>query len=397
MSAQATLQNNSFRVDSIDLLRGTIMIIMALDHTRDYFHADAFQYDPSDPYKTNAILFFTRWITHFCAPLFVLLAGTSAFLSAKNKAKKDLAFSLIKRGLSLILIEIVIINFAWSFNIHLPRITLGVLWALGVSMMCLAGFIWLPKRALLSVGLLIVFAHNLLDSVHIPGNNFHAFLWGLLHDRRPFTLGDTMIRSSYPLIPWIGVMALGYVLGNIFTADFNPSKRKRILVYIGSVSVLLFILIRQSNVYGDPVTWSSQLPAIQTVFSFLNVTKYPPSLDFLLMTLGPGFLFLGFTETLSNKAKIILTYGKVPLFYYIIHLYLIHLLAVLAALLSGFKVTDMVFTTALRDSPNLKGYGFELWVVYLIWIALVIGLYPMCNWFTHYKEAHRSNRWVRYL
>ena len=387
------------RILSIDLLRGVIMIIMALDHVRDYFHTDAFLFNPTDLDRTNVVLFFTRWITHFCAPVFVLLAGTSAFLSGQRKTKNELSAFLLKRGIWLIFLELTVVNFAWFFNTHFSFELLAVIWTLGVSMICLAGLIFLPKRAILITGIILVAAHNLLDTVHVPGNSIESFGWGVLHEEEVFTFGHLTIFTAYPVMPWIGVMALGYCLGSLFTADVDAIKRKKILIGLGLGSLIIFIVIRIINIYGDPVPWSHQASGTFTFLSFINVTKYPPSLDYLLITLGVAMLFLAFTEKPLNRfTKIISVYGRVPMFYYLIHLYVIHLLAMLAAVWLGFKWTDMTsFTTWVDFSPNLKGYGVSLWVVYLIWLMIVVALYPLCKWYDRYKTAHKEKWWLAYL
>ena len=389
---------NSYRALSLDILRGLIMIVMALDHVRDYFHADAFVYDPGNLEKTNVVLFITRWITHFCAPLFVLLSGTSAFLAGRSMSKGELSRFLLKRGLLLIFIEILIINFAWSFNIHLPRITLGVLWAIGVSMIFLAGIIFLPGKIILLVGIVMIATHNLLDAVHIAGNGPLALLWGVLHERKVFTFGETIVRSSYPLIPWIGVMAAGYMLGGLYDPKFDVRRRKRLLIYLGSASVILFILLRVINLYGDPSPWTTQTTATYTILSFFNTTKYPASLDFLLMTIGPGLLLLAVIEEWSSPfARVVTTYGKVPLFYYVVHLYAIHFLAMIAAVVSGYSWSAMILSTSIHDAAGLEGFGFSLLGVYIVWIALVVALYPLCRLYSNYKNAHKEKRWLKYL
>ena len=375
------------------------MIIMALDHTRDYFHADAFVYDPGDIHKTTALLFFTRWITHFCAPVFMLLAGTSAFLSGQKKTKKELSLFLLKRGLWLVFLELTVLDFAWFFNIHFSYIGLQIMWALGICMICLSGLIHFPKKAILFIGLVLVAAHNLLDNFHVSGNSLEAFGWGLLHERRIFTFGNININTSYPILPWIGLMALGYCLGNLFVKGFDAAKRKRILICLGSASVLLFIIIRVINIYGDLFPWTQESSFMFSFLSFINVTKYPPSLDFLLITVGPTLLFLAVSERSSNRVtKIISIYGRVPLFYYVIHIYVIHLLAMLAAVLTGYRWIDMTsFPRNIHSATNLKGYGFSLGIVYLIWIFVVVSLYPLCKWYDRYKTKHKENWWLSYL
>lgn len=387
------------RIKSIDLLRGLVMIIMALDHTRDYFNADAFLFDPLDLNKTNVILFFTRWITHFCAPVFVLLAGTSAFISGQRKTKKELSFFLIKRGIWLIILEETVVNFAWFFNIEFSFYILGVIWVLGICMIFLAGLIFLPRKIILWIGLIVIAAHNLLDNIHFQENNTLGFAWGMLHDRKVFSIGYIHIMEAYHIIPWIGVMALGYVLGGVFAKGFDPSERKRILLRLGTASILLFIVIRSINVYGNLYPWSKQTSPMLSFLSFIDISKYPPSLDYLLITDGFALIFLGLTENISNRlSKVISVFGRVPLFFYILHIYMIHLLAMLAAVLSGFKWTDMVgFTTWISSMPNLKGYGFNLGIVYLIWISVVIVLYPLCEKYDRYKSMHKEKWWLSYL
>jgi uncharacterized membrane protein len=387
------------RITSIDLLRGLIMIIMALDHVRDYFHADAFLYDPLDLEKTSVALYFTRWITHFCAPIFVLLAGTSAFLTGQRKTKKQLAFFLVTRGIWLMILEETVVNFEWFFNIHFNFFIFGVIWVLGLCMILLAALIFLPRNLLLIFGLIMVAGHNLLDKTVVLEHNAAGFIWGMLHEAKPFRIGQSNILEFYHVIPWVGVMALGYCLGSLFAKDFDPAKRKRILLRIGISSWVLFIIIRSINVYGNLYPWTPQSTPIMTVLSFLKIHKYPPSLDYLLVTEGFALIFLSLTENISNRlTKIISVFGRVPMFYYLLHLILIHLGAMLAAVLTGYRWSDMVsFDQWITNLPRFKGYGFSLGTVYLIWIALVIILYPFCKWYDRYKSAHKEKWWLSYL
>jgi uncharacterized membrane protein len=389
----------SRRITSIDLLRGFIMIIMALDHVRDYFHADAFLYDPLDLDKTSIILFFTRWITHFCAPIFVLLAGTSAFLSGQRRTKKELAAFLLKRGIWLIILEETAINFSWFFNTHFTFFVLGVIWVLGLSMICLAGLIFLPRKWILGIGLLMVFGHNLLDSIHFNGHDLAGFLWGAIHERKTFAVGNTRIGEGYHIIPWAGVMAIGYCLGTIFSNGFDVLRRRKILLQLGVGSWILFIFLRSINMYGNLYPWTVQLSPVRTILSFLNITKYPPSLDYLLVTEGFAFIFLALTENISNRlAKIISVYGRVPMFYYIIHIWLIHLFAMVLVVMQGHPWTDMTgFTRWVDGMANLEGYGLSLGAVYLIWIALIAILYPLCKRYDRYKSSHKDKWWLSYL
>ena len=382
------------RITSIDLLRGIVMIIMALDHTRDYFHADSLRFEPTDLEQTNVILFFTRWITHFCAPVFVFLAGTSTFLLGRRKTKTELSIFLLKRGLWLILLEITIISFAWSFNINMPFTGLQVIWALGISMIALAALIHLPKKIILIIAIIIVAGHNLLDGIH-----FNGFAWAALHEEKLFRINAThLIRVSYPVLPWIGVMALGYCFGSLYTSNINAARRKQWLLVIGSSAIFVFILLRLINVYGDLHPWTEQKSIAFSVLSFLNTTKYPPSLLYILMTIGPAFIFLAFAETISGKlAQFIIPIGRVPMFYYILHLYLIHLVAMLAAQLSGYSWSDMILQRRVWVDPQLKGYGFSLGFTYLVWIGIVLLLYPLCKWYDKYKTAHKEKWWLRDL
>jgi uncharacterized membrane protein len=374
------------RIQSIDLLRGLVMIIMALDHVRDYFHWSAQMYAPLDLSQTSAPIFLTRWITHFCAPVFMFLAGTSAFLVGQRKTKKQLSFFLFTRGLWLMFLDLTVIGLGWTFNIHFPTFFFDTLWALGVSMAVLSAFIYLPYKVILGLGILIVGGHNLLDNFHVPGNNIQAFIWGDLHDQRFFNFFGHTVATAYPVLPWIGIIALGYCFGALYKKEFSAVKRKKILLWIGSGAIILFIILRAINIYGDLQTWSYQNTTLFTFLSFIRVTKYPPSLLYTLITIGPAIIFLAFVERSMNRfTNFISTYGRVPMFYYLIHIYLIHLLAMLAAQLTGFGWQAMV----IQFFPEVKGYGFSLWIVYLIWIAVVLALYPLCKWYDKYKTTHK--------
>ncbi len=387
------------RIYSIDLLRGLVMIIMALDHVRDYFHADAFLYDPLDLEKTNVILFFTRWITHFCAPVFVFLAGTSAFLSGQRKTKKELSLFLLKRGLWLVFIELFITNFGWNFAITFPTILFIVIWALGISMIILAALIHLPTTFILITGILLVAGHNLLDGIHFTGNNWPAFGWSLLHEPNFFTWQGRLVFIGYPVIPWIGVMALGYCLGQLYTTDFDPNRRRKILLVISAAAIGLFILLRLTNFYGDSSPWSRQQSVFFSFLSFLNTSKYPPSLLYILMTLGPAVLFLAFTERTNHAfAKWVSVYGRVPMFYYLVHIYLIHLLAMIfSEIFTVFDWRNWILQQPLWFNDALKGYGYSLGIVYLVWLFVVIALYPLCKKYDRYKQNHKEKWWLSFL
>ena len=376
------------------------MIVMALDHIRDYFHADYFYFDPTDLSQTNVPLFLTRWITHFCAPVFVFLAGTSAFLVGQRKSKKQLSAFLFKRGLWLVFLEITVIGFAWSFNPSMPMIRLQVIWAFGICMIFMSAIIYLPLRVILITGLIIIFGHNLLDNIHATGNTVKDFLWAVLHQRKRFTAGPFTIATGYPIISWLGIMVLGYCFGKFYKSEFNPVKRKKYLLILGVTASLLFILLRGINTYGDMAPWSVQRSFAFTICSFLNVTKYPPSIMYTLMTLGPAIIFLALSERNPGFiGRIIIPVGRVPLFFYILHLYLLHLLAMILVVLSGRNWTEMIAikNISAADSPWLKGYGLSLAGVYGVWVLVILILYPLCRKYDKYKTLHKEKWWLSYL
>ena len=387
------------RIQSIDLLRGLVMIIMALDHVRDYFHEGAYIYDPLDLDKTTTALFFTRWITHFCAPVFMFLAGTSAFIIGQKKTKKELSVFLMKRGLWLILLEFTVFNFAWNFDITFTNIYFIVIWALGVSMFVLGLLIFLPPKVILLFSILLIAGHNLLDGIIVNGNTLPAFGWALLHQQNFFSWMGKNVLVGYPLIPWIGVMSLGYCFGSLYAPTVEAAKRKKVLLFLGGGAVVLFVLLRLMNIYGDPFPWTSQSTALKTVLSFIKVNKYPPSLLYLLITLGPSLIFLAFTEQASSKiSKIVSVYGRVPMFYYILHIYLLHLVTMVAAgLFTNFSWRVWILKEPLWLTQSLKGYGFSLSIVYLVWLSIVILLYPLCKWYDSYKQNHKEKWWLSYL
>ena len=381
------------RIESIDLLRGIVMIIMALDHVRDYFHYDAFIYSPTDLSQASVPLFFTRWITHYCAPVFVFLAGISAYLSGNKKSRKELSIFLLTRGIWLVFVELFIISLFRSFNPAYPYFNFQVIWAIGICMIVMSALIYMNRNLILLTGILLITTHNLLDNIHVPGSNFPAVPWAMLHDPKHFTFGSLDIYIRYPVLPWIGVMILGYYLGGLYTADFNSGKRKKTLLLLGIGAIVLFMILRSGNLYGDAAKWSEQRNIVYSFLSFLNVTKYPPSLLYILITLGPALVLLALIEKPINRwtGKIVV-FGKVPMFYYLAHILLIHILAVIAALPTGHL--DMVILyKAVNDTVELKGYGFNLVTVYIIWIGVIMMLYPFCKWFARYKKTHSSEYW----
>lgn len=383
------------RIKSLDILKGMVIIFMALDHTRDYFHANSFLIDPSDPEKSNLILFLTRWITHYCAPAFCFLAGTSAFLVGKRKSKSQLSYFLLKRGVWLIFIELTIIAFGWSFNIHFSSIGLLVIWSLGISMIFLAGIIHLSMKNILIFSLIIIFGHNLLDNVHFDRN----ILWSILHERDYYTiLNDITIRIIYPIIPWIGVMPLGYYFGKFYSRDVAPEYRQKVFTKIGLACVVGFLILRGFNSYGNSDPWINYNSFSQTFISFMDPSKYPPSLTYLLMTLGPSFLFLGNAEKLKGRlVDFFVTFGKVPFFFYIIHIYLIHFLAALLAEFTGFGFRSMILNGFVSTNKQLIGFGVNLGWTYLIWLVILVILYPLCKRFGQYKLENKDKQWLSYF
>ncbi|MEO6229506.1 MAG: heparan-alpha-glucosaminide N-acetyltransferase domain-containing protein [Ferruginibacter sp.] len=383
------------RINSIDLLKGLVMIIMALDHTRDYFHAPAYIFDPADPTQTTLPIFFTRWITHFCAPAFSFLAGLSAFMVGKRKTLQQLSSFLLTRGLWLIFIELTIVNFAWYFDIQFRTFGLLVIWSLGVSMIVLSALVHLPKKFILLFSCLLIFGHNLLDGIHSTGGLF----WGIIHEQMFYKLSDHIqLLIGYPIVPWIAVMPLGYYVGSFYDQPFDSMRRRKIFNIIGIAAITLFIILRWTNVYGDSQPSKHYDTVSKDLISFLNPSKYPPSLLYLLMTLGVTFLFLANAEKLKGRAvNFFSTFGRVPFFYYILHLYLIHIVAMIFAKLSGFGWGKLILSTWIGFDPSVRGYGFPLWVVYLVWIGVILLLYPLCKMFDNYKQKHKEKRWLSYL
>jgi uncharacterized membrane protein len=378
------------------------MVIMSLDHVRDYFHAAAYLHDPTDLEHTSAPVFLTRWITHYCAPTFMLLAGIAACLYGVKNGRKALSYFLFTRGLWLVMVELLIITLAWTFNPHYQVFILQVIWAFGISMLLLAALIHLPRMVLLPLGILLVAAHNTLDGIHVPGNNAPALLWSVLHDPNfgTFYFGPVHPIIGYPVIPWLGIITLGYCLGSLYVPSVTPEVRRKWLRNLGIGSILLFIVLRWTNSYGDATHWSTQKDWLFTVFSFVNTTKYPPSLLFILMTTGPALLFLAYAERPLNKLTAALTvFGRVPMFFYLLHIPLIHGAAVLAAVLSGHGADTMVnLNTWVTSNEKLQGYGFSLVIVYVVWIAVVLALYPISLRFSRYKQANQATKkWLSYF
>jgi len=379
------------RVESVDLLRGVIMIIMALDHTRDFFGIPG--QNPTNLATASAALFMTRWVTHFCAPVFFLLTGTGAYLSLSKKTPTELSRFLFTRGLWLIFLEIVVMRcFAYQFNFDFKVTLLLVLWALGWSMIVLSALVRLPAYVAAIFGIVMILGHNLLDGIRSANP-----LWVVLHSPG-ILMNSPVVVAMYSLIPWVGVTAVGYALGQVYR--WNHERRRAFLLQTGMALIVAFLIIRFINAYGDPAPWSSQPSALFTVLSFGNTTKYPPSLLFLLMTLGPALVFL-YAMDHRHAPKVLrpaLVFGKVPLFYYMLHFAFIHLLAVVTCLVR-YGTAHWMF-----ESPDLANYpfipppdwGYTLGAVYLVWILVVLVMYPLCRWYAALKQR-RHDVWLSYL
>ena len=371
-------------------------MLMALDHTREFFHYPL--PDPVDIPHTTVPLFATRWITHFCAPTFMLLAGVGASLSmSRGRTRAELARYLITRGLVLVVLEVTVVRLAWFFNFDYHLVELLVIWALGWSMVVLAGLIWLPRRILAIVCIGAIVGHNLLDGIGAAGG--FGWLWRVLHAPGALHPADGFTVSiGYVLVPWAFVMALGYCCGPVF--DWTPARRRRALLWAGAVASLAFVAVRALNRYGDPTPWTHQRSAVFTLLSFLNTQKYPPSLVYLLMTLGPVCVALALFESWNRGlSRVFLTFGRVPLFLYVIHLPAIHLTAVVIAFLRYGHAGFLFKNPSPNDTtpfPAPPGYGYSLWVVWILWIAIMTALYPACRWFATYKRTRRA-AWLSYV
>jgi uncharacterized membrane protein len=409
--APAVLANpNRPRLDAIDILRGIVMIVMMIDHTRDFTSAAGFQFDPTDVTRTSVPLFLARWVTHFCAPLFVFLSGVSIYLQ-KMRGKTDLSSFLVKRGFWLIFVELFVLKFViWLTPGGTFKFLLQVIWVIGVSMIVMAALVKLPTWISGVLGVAMIVLHNLTDGIRVggwqgptgPDLGIGAKLWIVAHQGGPLPIGASSGPVGivlYALIPWIGVMAAGYAFGAVYTLDWP--RRRKLLVQIGTACVLAFVTLRYINLYGDPAKWASQPRGMAiTMVSFFNVTKYPPSLIFLCMTLGPGILALAAFEGWRRESRVksfLMTYGRVPLFYYMLQWLWSHLAAVALALAAGKPAAYLflgfpdMFTAAAKD-PNS---GVSLPVTMLTWLVGVFALYPLCKWYAGVK-ARRKDWWISY-
>jgi len=385
------------RITSVDLLRGAVMIIMALDHTRDFFHYDAQINNPLNLNSTTGILFFTRWITHFCAPVFVFLSGTSAYLQLARKSKKELSIFLITRGLWLILMELTIVNLVLTFNIYFYTFALETIWAIGISMVILGLVIWLPFEAILIIGLLIVLGHNSLDFYERKQTGQFSVVYNMLHRVGFHPLGGKYnLLVLYPFLSWSGLMMLGYCLGKLLRNE-NASYRKRFLVITGLLTIVLFIVLRYINVYGDPFQWSKQSTGFRTFLSFINSTKYPPSLFFIAMTIGPSLLLLAWWDDIQNgSTKIVSVYGRVPFFYFVVHFFVLHISVMIFYFLKGHSFGETMADPGIAKFVT-RGEGFSLTTVYMIWLSVVVVMYPLSKWYDNYRMKHKEKKWLSYL
>jgi uncharacterized membrane protein len=393
------------RITSIDFLRGLIMVVMAIDHCRDFLHFDAWTHDPLDFRYTTPILFLTRWITNFCAPNFIFLAGLSAYLYGLKKGKELTRF-LLTRGLWLIFLEFTLFKFLWTGSLFTMHFTALVIWAIGVSMVFLAFWRKLPYLVILITGFAIVFLHNatdifnpdklsILNAVGPPQqpvmpSSVLGIVWAFLHRVTPLTIGSLHVFVLYPLLPYFGLISLGYCLGKFYAPGYVAESRQRNLIFLGTGAIALFIVLRIFNVYGDPSPWTPfsnlwSTPAnyVFSFLSFINTTKYPCSLLYILMTVGPALLFLAMFETADNAvARFFITIGRVPMFYYILHLILINLIALVLQYINHY------------DTMNNH---YHLLTVYIAWLFVVSSLYFVCKWYGKYKAAHPEKWWLSYL
>jgi uncharacterized membrane protein len=399
----SSLRTPSSRLVSVDVLRGIVMVIMALDHARDFM--TDLRFAPEDTAHTYGALFFTRFITHFCAPVFAFLAGTGAFLStSRGKSIPQLSWFFFSRGLWLLLLEFTIVDFAWGF---VPWAHGGVIWILGWCMIAMALIVRLPIRWITVLGLGVICSHNLLDRVDPAAFGKFYWLWMFLHSPGRIPITDSFSFSvRYVLIPWVGVMALGFAFGKLLIR----TDRRKWLRIVGIAATALFFVLRGINLYGNGIAglpfgyprsagpWSVQPTVTLTVISFFNVLKYPPSLDYLLITLGPALIALGLldrAEAGSGVSHILVVFGRVPLFYYILHLYLLNIMARLCAV--AFHQPIFYGTVIADFAQRPAGYGHGLAFIYAMWILSVAILYLPCRWFMEFRGRHRDWTWLSYL
>lgn len=395
LTAGGVTRTGAARLDGIDMLRGLVICLMVLDHVRDFFMLVPFgpggPGDPLDLDTSNPALFTTRWITNFCAPVFVLLAGVGAWLqSAHGKPPGDLSRFLLTRGLWLIVLELTVIGFGWQFTPVL--VFLQVIWAIGWSMVLLALLTWLPARAILALGVVIVAGHNLLDPIQPAAFGEAAPLWNAIHVTNVAPVAGIPVLFAYPILPWFGIMLLGYGLGQVFT--LKTAQRRRILPILGLSMIAVFVVLRALQVYGDSKPWEPHPEAWKTIGDFIDVQKYPPSLQFALITIGPALAFLPVLERLRGPvATFLLAFGRAPLFAYVLHIWLAHLLAMAVGVAMGFPIQGF-FNPLFMGPP--EGWGFSLLQTYGFWALILAILYLPTRWFAGVK-ARRRDWWLGYL
>jgi len=383
------------RFVALDILRGLTMVIMALDHSRDFFSLSWVYYAPTEIAITNLEVFFTRWITHFAAPTFMFLAGIGLYFASRSRTKNELAYLAISRGFWLIFLELTFVGFFWSFNLEfLDHPKIAVLFAIGVSMIGVGLLIYLPKYLIAIIAFGMLFGHNFLDSIRPQEFEEYAWVWMLIHSPGSFNIGDIQVRVVYPFVPWIGVMALGYLIGPITKEP--RVKRQKIFLFSGLSLIIFGFTLRYFNIYGDPYLWSSYESLSTTFMSFMHFTKYPPSLIYLSVLIGMAMVLLSlFDRDLGEWSNPLKDFGQVPFFFYILHIPLLHLGGILFALFS-FGNASWLFGAPLQHSPQNYSYGSELIPVYVAWILVVLVLYYPSKWFAQLK-AKRKDWWLSYL
>ena len=394
MTSPSTVESR--RVDSVDLLRGLVMILMALDHTRDFVGNVAAT--PTNLAATTGALFMTRWITHFCAPTFSLLTGVGAYLMLRRRTTRELSWFLLTRGVWLIVLEVTVARFFWQFNLDYHVTFLTVLWALGWSMIVLSALVHLPANVVAAIAIALIALHNLTDGIAQPTSEGLRLLMTVLHRPGPlFARPGTIVFIGYPLVPWIAIMALGYSLGQVYS--WPAERRRAFLLRTGLAMVAVFVALRVANIYGDPRPWSTQKTALFTVLSFINVTKTPPSLLFVLITVGPALLFLRWSDASTPRfLRPALTIGRVPMFYFLAHVLVIHLIATVAAIARYGSAAIATQSPTLDKYPMTQppDWPASLPVVYATWVLALLILFPLCRWYARYKATH-SSPWLSYL
>ena len=374
---------NTTRIESIDRLRGLVMLLMALDHTRDFFgNSSLTPRDVNEP-----LLFMTRWVTHLCAPTFIFLAGVSIYLWQRRHTKKETSRYLLFRGLWLIVLAFTLVKAIWTFNISPDFMIVQVIWVIGASMVIMSTAIYMPMRLLALLSVVMIAGHNAFDTISAEKLGVYRWLWAMLHEQAILSpWRNVKFYVSYPLVPWLAVMSLGYCFGVFFLLP--KSSRIRCYLNVGITLIALFIVLRFSNYYGDPVPWVNQGTTVTKILSFINCEKYPPSLLYLLMTLGPALLLLAFMENAQGKlSTLLLVFGRVPLLFYVVHIFVIHLLAVTVAAVKGENL-DWLFNEPFFSKP--VDYGYNLGIVYVVWIVVIACLYPVCGKYWQLKQNHKA-------